>query len=55
MKEIGQELFSFKYFHGPLRDISFSAILQKVALCGDNMIKIVDVGNWKVFFFENKE
>jgi hypothetical protein len=47
MKEIGTELFSFKFFT-TLKDIAFSQNLQRTAICGDNCIKVVDVGSWKV-------
>eukprot|EP01116_Phalansterium_solitarium_P013666 TRINITY_DN3106_c0_g1_i10.p2 TRINITY_DN3106_c0_g1~~TRINITY_DN3106_c0_g1_i10.p2 ORF type:complete len:1339 (+),score=616.68 TRINITY_DN3106_c0_g1_i10:197-4213(+) len=58
MKEIGQELFSSKLFNSALTDICFSAALKKTAVCGDNTIKVVDVGNWKsvtdTFMIENE-
>jgi WD repeat-containing protein 19 len=47
MKEIGQELFSSK-FYSSLKDISYSSGLQKAAICGDNSIKVLEAGNWKV-------
>ena len=46
MKEIGQELFSSKFFN-VLKDITFSPSLQKAAVCGDNSIKVLEAGNWK--------
>ena len=53
MKEIGQELFSFKFFNS-LKDISYSSTLQKAAICGDNSIKVIEAGNWKVRLLKNK-
>ena len=48
MKEIGQELFSSKFFNSQLTDICFSSVLKRTAICGDNIIKVLEVGSWKV-------
>ncbi|PRP88379.1 WD repeat-containing protein 19-like [Planoprotostelium fungivorum] len=46
-KEIGQELFSSQFFTGSLTDICFSPTLQKTAICGDSIVKVVNVSSWK--------
>jgi hypothetical protein len=51
MKEIGQELFSAKFFSGNLTDIAFSAALKRAAVCGDHTIKVLEVNSWKVTSF----
>lgn len=45
---MGQELFSNKFFTGPVTDLDSSSTLQRIAICGDNTVKILDIGHWKV-------
>lgn len=42
LKEIGEELFSARYHHSTLRDISYSPQLKCAACTGDGGVKIVD-------------
>lgn len=42
LKEIGEELFSARYHHSTLRDISYSRQLKCAACAGDGGVKIVD-------------
>ncbi|KAK7874235.1 hypothetical protein R5R35_006274 [Gryllus longicercus] len=45
IKEVGQELFQVKNHRDSLTDIALSTKLNKVASCGDNMVKIHDMNN----------
>lgn len=45
IKEVGQELFQTKNHRDSLNDIAICRNLNKVASCGDNQVKIHDMGN----------
>ena len=47
MREIGEELFSGKFHKDTLDDIACSPVMQRAATCGGNVIKIIDMGEWK--------
>ncbi|KAK3876370.1 hypothetical protein Pcinc_018852 [Petrolisthes cinctipes] len=47
LKEIGQELFQAKNHKEALTDIAISTSLSKAASCGDNVIKIHELGDLK--------
>ena len=49
MKEIGQEIFSWRLFDESLYDICFCPVLHRAAACGDDCLKIIEnVGNaWR--------
>jgi hypothetical protein len=49
MHEIGREQFCAKFHNDELRDIAHCPAVQRVATCGDNCIKLIDMtDNWKV-------
>lgn len=48
MKEIGRELFSSKFFSGPITAITFNDTLKRTAIGGENGVKMLSVGNWKM-------
>eukprot|EP00455_Lapot_gusevi_P056735 TRINITY_DN9506_c0_g2_i6.p1 TRINITY_DN9506_c0_g2~~TRINITY_DN9506_c0_g2_i6.p1 ORF type:complete len:408 (-),score=35.91 TRINITY_DN9506_c0_g2_i6:29-1252(-) len=47
LTEIGREQFCAKFHKDNLRDIAYCPTRHKVATCGDNCIKIVDMQEWK--------
>eukprot|EP00727_Mastigamoeba_balamuthi_P013091 m51a1_g8404 putative wd repeat-containing protein 19 isoform x1 (1404) ;mRNA; r:243939-249400 len=47
MEEIGQELFSGKFFEGSVMDIVHNTTLKRAAVCGDSTVKILESKNWK--------
>jgi hypothetical protein len=48
LSEIGREQFCAQYHRDSLRDMAFSAARNKIATCGANSIKIIDMTTWKV-------
>lgn len=47
MREIGEELFSGQFHKGSLDDIACSPVMQRAATAGGNVIKIIDMSEWK--------
>eukprot|EP00753_Platysulcus_tardus_P015313 PLAT4961.1.p1 GENE.PLAT4961.1~~PLAT4961.1.p1 ORF type:complete len:517 (-),score=173.66 PLAT4961.1:54-1385(-) len=47
MDEIGREQFCSKLHKDSLRDVVFHARSQRVATCGDKVVKIVDMADWR--------
>eukprot|EP01112_Ceratiomyxa_fruticulosa_P008153 TRINITY_DN2109_c0_g1_i1.p1 TRINITY_DN2109_c0_g1~~TRINITY_DN2109_c0_g1_i1.p1 ORF type:complete len:1418 (-),score=299.30 TRINITY_DN2109_c0_g1_i1:29-4282(-) len=46
-REVEQELFSSKMFNGEVTDIVYCPSIHKVAVCGDNTIRVVETTDWK--------
>jgi WD repeat-containing protein 19 len=55
LHEIGREQFCAKFHDDQLRDIAYCPIVQRVATCGDNCIKLIDMNDWKEITTENLE
>lgn len=47
LSEIGREQFCARFFKDALRDLAYCPLRHKVATCGDNCIKIIDMLDWK--------
>ena len=47
LDEIGEEIFSGRFHSEGLVGMAYSNVLQRAATCGDKVIKIVDMTNWK--------
>lgn len=55
MKEIGEELQSLKIHETSLVDVVYSSVLNKLATCGNDGVRIVDMADWKELKQEYKE
>jgi len=55
MKEIGEELQSLKVHESSLYDVVFSSQLNKLATCGDDGLRVVDMTDWKELKSEHRE
>jgi len=55
MKEIGEELQSLKIHEQSLVDVAYNAGLNKLATCGDDGVRVVDMQDWKELKSEHKE
>jgi WD repeat-containing protein 19 len=47
LHEIGREQFCAKFHDDQLRDLTHCPATQRVATCGDNCIKLIDMADWK--------
>ncbi|KAH3756601.1 WD repeat membrane protein [Pelomyxa schiedti] len=47
MSEIGHELFSVEMFHSDVMDVSYNESLRRVAVCGEDKVRILDTKTWK--------
>jgi WD repeat-containing protein 19 len=47
LDEIGEEIFSGRFHNDTLIDIAYSETMQRAATCGEKIIKLVDMTNWK--------
>ena len=47
MREIGEELQSMKMFESALTSVCYSTALNKLAVSGDDGVKLVDMSDWK--------
>lgn len=55
MKEIGEELQSLKIHEQQLVDVAYSSNLNRLATCGDDGVRVVDMSDWKEMKSEHKE
>jgi WD repeat-containing protein 19 len=55
MKEIGEELQSLKVHEGQLFDLCYSPQLNKLATCGDDGVRVVDMTDFKESKSEHRE